>query len=157
MSYRYSLFFVFLTMLVVGCASTKPPEQTKQEIIPQKQKQSSPVSTTLAFDPMNLGKDTFSEMLEKISVAKTGSALQTRSGYRIQLGAFIEERAAKNIAESAQSKFSVPVYLQFNPPFHRIRVGDCRTMQEADSLKLIAIEYGYPDAVVTNDNIVSEK
>ena len=38
------------------------------------------------------------------------------------------------------------VYLIFEAPFYKIRVGDFRTMHEAESLRDLAKEYGYNES-----------
>lgn len=61
------------------------------------------------------------------------------SGYRIQAYAGNNTRQAKNeahaIAERIKSKFpELPVYTTFNPPRWLCRVGDFRSIEEADAM-----------------------
>lgn len=52
-------------------------------------------------------------------------------GYRIHLGVFNSREEADQMAVYAQSKLDVPVYMIYEPPFYRVRVGDFSTLKDA--------------------------
>ncbi len=77
-------------------------------------------------------------------------------GWRVEI--FFEAgNYSKQQARDAQSNFvknhpDVPVYLIFQEPYYKVRVGDFRTKMEAEKL-LREIEREYPNAFVVSDEI----
>ena len=76
-------------------------------------------------------------------------------GYRIQIGAFEYKENAEKIAESARSKLDLPVYIIYQAPFYRVRVGDFKEKGEAEKYVKIIMKKGFNDArwVPTSINI----
>lgn len=157
MIHRY-LVLLAITLFIWGCAASTPSNQYSNQN-PEKNRSSSATSKPqgMAFDPLALGSDLVNDSIAKSPATDAANPKSTTAGYRVQLGAYIEEKAAIREMESAKRKFDIPIYLQFDSPFHRIRIGDFKTMQQADSLKKIAMKQGYHDAVVTNDEIEIHK
>jgi cell division septation protein DedD len=56
----------------------------------------------------------------------------TGSGYRVQIGIDDNKERMENLVQYARSRVDYPVYLEFEPPFYRVRVGDFRTREEAE-------------------------
>jgi hypothetical protein len=77
-------------------------------------------------------------------------------GWRIQI--FFEAgNNSKAMAIEAKSNFvnkysSVPVYLIFQEPYYKVRIGDYRTKMEAEAF-LKKISASYPNAFVVKDEI----
>ncbi len=77
-------------------------------------------------------------------------------GWRVEI--FFEAgNYSKQQARDAQSNFvrnhpNVPVYLLFQEPYYKVRVGDFRTKMEAEKLQK-EIEREYPNAFVVSDEI----
>jgi hypothetical protein len=77
-------------------------------------------------------------------------------GWRIQI--FFESgNNSKAMAIEAKSNFvnkysSVPVYLIFQEPYYKVRIGDYRTKMEAEAF-LKKISASYPNAFVVKDEI----
>ena len=67
-------------------------------------------------------------------------------GYRVQLFAGENRGDALRVEERARQKFDAEVYSDFFAPLYKVRVGDCRTMEEADVLLKEAKRKGYGDA-----------
>lgn len=69
------------------------------------------------------------------------------NGYRIQIFTSTTRDQAANEAAKARERFpSDSVYIVFQAPWHRVRVGDFATRQEAEEKIIEAKEKGYPDA-----------
>ena len=68
---------------------------------------------------------------------------RTTYGYRVQVFASADRERAEAIAAEARSRFGEPVYVEFDPPLYKVRVGDCITRHEADTLKDRANAQGY--------------
>ncbi|MBU0691117.1 SPOR domain-containing protein [bacterium] len=110
----------------------------------------------LAFDPMDLGPSVFAQnaVADLSSLSGDPEYLPSSdTGYRIQLGAFIDQARADNLAERAENELGEQAYVVFDRPFYRVRVGNFRDISEAEALKSNAISKGYQDARITRDVI----
>jgi len=67
-------------------------------------------------------------------------------GYRVQIFAGENRTDALRVEEKARRRFDVEVYLDFFAPLYKVRIGDCRTMEEADVILKEAKRKGYGDA-----------
>lgn len=76
------------------------------------------------------------------------------SGYRVQICAVSEEARAKQVQRDAILKFfNEEIYLIYDSPYYKVRVGNCLTRFEADKLQQLAVEKGFDDAWVVRTNI----
>ena len=53
-------------------------------------------------------------------------------GFRVQIDMFSSESEAQQCARKAELKFAERVYIVYQPPFFRVRIGDFETKEEAD-------------------------
>lgn len=128
---------------------------------PSKSKSKTPAETNETnkedFDPLILNDDDVwilpsaksgsSSKENRIAVPKSKiSKEEVVQGYRIQLVATKEEEQAREIKKNAMLKLSHPVYLIFEPPLYKVRVGDCATREEAKEILNEAKQNGFPDA-----------
>lgn len=74
-------------------------------------------------------------------------------GYRIQLGTFTRLDAANRFRMQLEEKFpEYPVYILFNEPTYRVRVGDLTNRIEGRHLLEVIIQE-YPGAILVKDEI----
>ena len=78
-------------------------------------------------------------------------------GWRVQIFASEGLEAAQRAKEEAMDVFDVPVYMQFEVPYYKVRIGDCRTLSEAEELLRVAKEKGYRTAFRARTLISVEK
>ena len=79
--------------------------------------------------------------------AKRDTLWTTANGYRIQIFTSTTRELAEAEALKARERFPADsVYILFQSPWHRVRVGDFATRQEAEDKIVEAKEKGYPDA-----------
>ncbi|MBN1290209.1 MAG: SPOR domain-containing protein [Candidatus Latescibacteria bacterium] len=64
-------------------------------------------------------------------------------GYRVQIGMFNDETEAYSYAERARLKVEIKVYVIYEAPFFRVRVGDFRTQKDAENYVKILKENGF--------------
>jgi len=64
-------------------------------------------------------------------------------GYRVQIGIDEDKDTMERLAERARKKLQLPVYLEFEAPFYRVRVGDFVTKEEAERHVRLLKENGY--------------
>ena len=163
------LVFIALPLLVflMHCSSTRPggtaPDPASGE--PR------PAGFDESFDPMTLEGDdlTFPEgdpvepIADPAAVGSAAGAVDSRAnremdGFRVQLFATRDiERATltKNEAEYifAEDGDTVAVYLTFDSPNWKVRVGDCLTRDQAEALRLTARRKGYSGAFIVKARV----
>ncbi|MDP6776122.1 MAG: SPOR domain-containing protein [Candidatus Latescibacteria bacterium] len=71
----------------------------------------------------------------------------TVTGYRLQIFSASSHQAAEQALARARELFAgTEVYVEFEPPFFKVRVGDFRTRKEAESFVAVAKKLGYDKA-----------
>ena len=80
-------------------------------------------------------------------------AVQTIIGYRVQIFATLKKQNAERVAKKARKVLSKPVYIEYIPPFYKVRVGDFKNRQDAEEYKEYLRANGYPDAFVVETEI----
>ncbi len=65
------------------------------------------------------------------------------SGYRLQIFATSDRQRAEETAAGARKSFTEPIYVEYEAPLYKVRIGDCATRQEAEMLKEKASLQGY--------------
>ena len=72
---------------------------------------------------------------------------QTR-GYRVQIFTTENSAAADSLANQAERKLDTPVYKVYSPPYYKIRVGNCETLEEAEELEKEILKAGFETFIV---------
>ncbi len=83
----------------------------------------------------------------------TATAPTTVYGFRVQIFASSTQKGANKVADDARSLFGGKVYIEHTPPYYKVRVGDCLTKEEAETLKNLAINKGFRGAFVVETMI----
>jgi len=68
-------------------------------------------------------------------------------GYRIQIGIDEDKDRMEKLAERARMETDLRVYLEYEAPFYRVRVGDFRTRDEAERYIRILKSKGFKDSL----------
>lgn len=91
------------------------------------------------------------------AIAKSDSIQQSSevaTGFRVQICAVSEEEKARQVQRDAIVKFAdEEVYLIYEAPYYKVRVGNCASRLEADQLQQAAIQKGFEDAWVVRTKI----
>jgi len=76
-------------------------------------------------------------------------------GFRVQLGAFGNQQSAEQAASQARVRLgpAVQVHVRYYEPLWKVQAGDCRTKQEAETLRNTLRKIGYPDAWIVSSGI----
>jgi len=76
-------------------------------------------------------------------------------GFRVQIGAFSQQQGAEEIASRARVRLgpTISVYVRYYAPLWKVQVGDCRTRQEAETLRDTLRKIDYPDAWIDSSGI----
>jgi len=173
---KIAVWVIFVTMSFMGCAGVQPSAQkpAAEADLPVKVETVAEVVSgdTVIFDPMEFVEDGIftppkEEDISGQTSAKTTPAATavtapsaeeqweeaTRPGFRIQLYATNSVDAARLKEKEAMEVFTEGVYLIYDSPNYKIRIGNCQTRGEAEALQKKAKQLGYKDAWVVRDNI----
>ncbi|TET81577.1 SPOR domain-containing protein [candidate division TA06 bacterium] len=69
-------------------------------------------------------------------------------GYRVQIGAFMSQSNAELFAAAARTNLTGNVYVEQIPPWHKVRVGDLLSREEAEMLRAQVLQLGYPGSFI---------
>lgn len=160
----YYFCLVIFSFTVSGCSSTRSliaeKENTKDE-----EKNTGIVNEF--FDPLILDDEDLqvkksipiesnSDQVEK-NLTQSDNEYQKPevvAGFRVQICAVSDEERAKQIQRDTILKFiNEEVYLIYDSPYYKVRVGNCQTRYEADKLQQLAVEKGFDDAWVVRTKI----
>lgn len=97
---------------------------------------------------------------QALEIPKDSLVLQQESilGFRIQLASSSSIDDAAAVRTAAQSLFAADtVYVVYDPPVYKVRVGDFITRLEANQRLPVVQEGGYPDAWVVPDKVIRRK
>ena len=81
---------------------------------------------------------------------------QERPGYRVQIFATNLDDQARDAERKASLQFPEGVYLIYDPPMYKIRVGNFVSKEEAERMRKLAKSLGYRDAWVVRDKIIAK-
>lgn len=127
-----------------------------------------------SFDPLTLQDDDlqFPAEPETSPTERTGTApgqLPSPSsqaapenvqidGFRVQLFAtkdYENALVARKEAEFVFAEYGYNVYVEFDAPYYKVRVGDCKSREEAEALRELARKNGYPSAWIVKTKVWS--
>ncbi len=160
---NYPILFVLLIFLVVGCSSTaKMGSKASSEKYRER-----PGVINENFDPMKLDREeiqiqrtknteTQSDNIDHL-LKETNADQQLEGetvGYRVQICAVTDEQKARVIQQEAILNFiDENVYLKYDAPYYKVRIGDFLTRRDAEQFKKIVISRGFNDAWVVRTKV----
>ncbi len=164
-----TLLFAGIVLTLVSCASSSPQSAEQRAKQDGKKDMRAPLSHYEAtLDPSDYDEEV--EIVQKkqaeekphveLQIPKDSTTVEEVS----QLGFRIQVFSTSSIDEAMKMKASVTaklpqdsVYVVYDPPVYKVRLGDYPSRYDA-SIKLSAIvEMGYADAWIVPDNIVRRK
>ncbi len=90
---------------------------------------------------------------EAVAIISPSQPASRVFGFRIQIFASSTEKNAQRVIDDAKTIFRENVYMDHLPPYYKVRVGDCLTRHEAESLKIKALKLGYQGAFIVETMI----
>lgn len=159
------IVFIFTLLYMAGCATSPPPSVDEGAMgdpevrVPQNE----------SFDPLSLDDEDYIKLPESklkslspdgiqegsVKEAVGGAGMEEVLGYRVQIFVSDLEFDARSMEEKALIEFDEPVYLIFDSPNYKVRVGDCRSRAEANALRQEAVKMGYTGAWVVQSKVKS--
>lgn len=161
--------------LLVGCSSTSVNQNSSANTVRQVQ-----VDTTFQYPPLQdesfsgldpeavgLWEDTGRLEIEEYTLSETFRAvpdsadtnfvLIESTGYRVQIFTGKIQRHAQNLKEVLEQRFEEAVYLIYEAPQYKVRMGNFVSREEAQSYCNRIRRNGYPGAWVVRSRIEVKK
>jgi len=145
--------------LLASCSSTKPATTIN---VPVERPAS---GDDESFDPVTLNDEDLSFREEGSNVStptqtdtNVDNTPKRRSidGYRVQLFASKEIDKATQEKKEAEFVFNsdgIGVYIEFDSPMYKVRIGDCATRDAAEELREVARKRGYPTSWIVKAKV----
>jgi hypothetical protein len=164
---KYSVA-VFFFILVIGCASSskvKSGDEKADKNVSEKYDESFD-PTTLNDDDIEIGREnnnnTVTEPVEQHPVKPENKSndkvvMHEIEGYRVQILATSSIEAATLQQQKAIDKFAdheYKIYLIYEAPLYRLRMGDATNRREAEVIRDLAKERGYDEAFIVRSKVV---
>lgn len=77
----------------------------------------------------------------------------TVPGYRVQIFASSTNEGANKVASEARFKFTERVYVEYDVPYYKVRVGDYKNRSDVEILREKAKNLGYGDAWIVQTEV----
>lgn len=161
------LFVVFAMLFMASCASSKKTSSTKgkggvyQEDLSVVRPSVPSVETDKKEDKKDIPppSNTVNQQLETVlaSISEKNKQIQYAQGYRIQVYSGNDRTLANQVKDKIYTNYpGVNVYMNYNHPSFRIKVGDFTERLEA--LKLYAkLKNEFPIALIVQEQINIQK
>ncbi|RKZ34383.1 hypothetical protein DRQ33_02305 [bacterium] len=78
-------------------------------------------------------------------------------GYKIQIFSTLQQDEAEKVAQEIGEKLDEKVYIEFNPPYYKVRIGNCSNSDDAEELLAQIKKLGYPNAWIVRARIVEQE
>ncbi|HAF08420.1 MAG: SPOR domain-containing protein [bacterium] len=132
------ILVLFFSLVFAGCtkkAKTTEPVQQPTVIIEEEPK----VEEVQVEQPKL-------EVIEETPSQDTTLTQNVVVEYKVQIFATYDETKANKVRDEAKGKFTEEVYVEYIPPYYKVRIGHFKTKEEADSYRDLVKEKGYSDA-----------
>ena len=109
---------------------------------------------TLVMDTSAVRADTLAAKRDTLDIITSEAGLNTLPGFRVQLMStqnLLEAISAKAKADSLLKDYNV--YIVYDSPYYKLRVGDFHARYEANRAVNYIVDHGFPDAWPVPDNI----
>ncbi len=141
------LFFIGCTFMPAAKQSktTSPGDQPEQVILPEAA-ETPPVVVEEKDNPPK--EADFQALADQYVPKETSDGGGQTRGYRVQIFTTENAAVADSFANQAERKLDMPVYKVYSPPYYKIRIGNCGTLDEAEELEKEIIKAGFETFIV---------
>lgn len=162
------LFILFILIYFVGCASSS---KTQTATDAGEKKLSGKYDES--FDPLTLDDDdiVINKEANDVQIKKTDDktikdrdekkvVMHEVEGYRVQILATQGIEAATLQQQKAIDRFSdhgYKVYLIYEAPLYRLRIGDATNRKDAEFIRDLAKERGYDEAFIVRSKVMARE
>ncbi len=105
-------------------------------------------------DTAGTGRDTVAAKKDTLEILNSNSNYDTVPGFRVQLLTTQNLSEAIGMKAKADSLLSnINVYIVYDSPYYKVRVGDFRARYEANQAVTFVTDHGFPNAWSVPDNV----
>ena len=157
--FRLPFILGAILFLALGCSSTK-------EVVIDETPLPETYQYDESFDPLSLEDDdiiiagedetTVIDQQQSTTNEEEDVKLKEITGFRVQIFATKDIETASLFELEASERFGHldhKIYLIFETPLYKIRVGDCKERTQAEELKELATQYGYRESFIVKSKI----
>ncbi|MEJ5307419.1 MAG: SPOR domain-containing protein [candidate division WOR-3 bacterium] len=127
---------LFSSLIFAGCTkkakTTQPTQQPSVVIVEEEPKVEQPKLEIVEEQPV----DTAQKSTQQTVVTE----------YKVQIFATYDEAKAYKVRDEAKAKFTEDVYVEYIPPYYKVRIGHFKTKEDADRFRDLVKDKGYSDA-----------
>jgi hypothetical protein len=163
-SFQFEILAVLMFALMTSCSSSRKAtrENNSEKTSPQYDE---------SFDPVRLNDDEInfkeepkptsnSDKIDRIDTSQKPTEKEDKliDGFRIQLFATKDIESATVAKKEAQFVFigdSLNVYVEFDSPYYKLRIGDFQDRDKAEQFREIAREKGYASSWIVKTKVWS--
>ncbi|MBT8379202.1 MAG: SPOR domain-containing protein [Ignavibacteria bacterium] len=166
------LFAVFLTIVLfyfLGCSASTGSRYEKKEVknVEQRNENNEQIEEDFDITPYKTDIELETEQMPtgklpndvwyQYDESESGSnkkVIGTTDGYRVQVIATDDiEEANQTRSEIYVKTTNKKVYVNFEPPFYKVKVGDFTSRNDADDLKFMLNQLGYKESRVVQETV----
>lgn len=143
---------MLIGLFISGCTFLPPARSSGQQdsaeatiVLPEAEQTPPMVVAERKDPPQEIDYHSFDD---DYSPEVTAKPQGLQRGFRIQVITTENSSLADEIIEKIQNKLELPVYKIFEPPYYKVRVGNCVTQAEADELMGQLSRAGYETFIV---------
>lgn len=162
------ILLIAAALLLAGCKTSERTRQQEQPPAAETQRKAPLAQYEKTFNPADYDEDVAqvqkSHALENHINGDQSTADSTivesefHQGFRVQIFASVSIDEANAMKIAAAPKITEDsIYVVFDPPVYKVRVGDYRGRMEASQKLQKFVEMGFPDAWVVGDQIIQRK
>jgi hypothetical protein len=97
------------------------------------------------------------DMVEPLTDDALGDSVVTGPGFRVQVFATGSRESAESFEMDVETRLGVATYLERIDGIYKVRVGDCRSRQQAEDLRQRCRDAGYKDAWIVTTQVRWER
>jgi hypothetical protein len=155
---RSFALLVIIFFSITGCASlfssksAKTPAEERKDFLDKYENSFNPAEYDEVEDTVN---ENLSDKNKDFISAKDGEVKEPElvSGFRVQLLFTSEIDVANNTKNGVTPLVQDIVYVIFEAPYYKVRVGDCQTRLTVNQLLKSLVELGYKNAWIVPDRV----
>lgn len=125
---------LFSSLIFAGCTkkakTTQPTQQPSVVVIEEEPKVEQPKLEVIEEKPAETPIKQTTEI----------------NDYKVQIFATYDEAKAYKVRDEAKIKFAEDVYVEYIPPYYKVRIGHFKSKEDADRFRDIVKDKGYSDA-----------
>ncbi len=151
---RAALIIFLCAILLAGCTflpaagqrgERKGEDEAGQLVLPEAES-APPMVVDEKADPPT--KTDYHALADQYQPEETAENLGRQRGYRVQILTTQNPDIAEEIKNNASNKLDRPVYRIYDPPYYKVRVGDCLSHEQAEELEKDVRKAGFETFIV---------